>query len=131
MKNTIIASAVAILCTIALCITLGAKLPKADTAATSEAEKTYITEEEAIEYLGINKEVMTLMRDRLKSFEGAYMSYTYVDENGEEVTFLVYDKDALDTAMDKVMKEHNKLNFKYLQEAEKAQEAQKTEKAAK
>lgn len=128
MKNTLIASVVAVLCTIALCITLGAKLPKADT--DSKAVDKYITEEEAIEYLGINKEVMTLMRDKLKSFEGAYMSYTYVDDKGEEVTFTVYDKDALDTAMNKTMKEHNKLNFKYIQEAVKAQ-AEADAKAAK
>lgn len=129
MKNTLIASVVAVLCTIALCITLGAKLPKAETK--SEADSKYITEEEAIEYLGINKEIMTLMRDKLKSFEGAYMSYTYVDDKGEEVSFIVYDKEALDVAMDKTMKEHNKLNFKYIQEAVKAQAEADAKAAAK
>ena len=118
MKNTIIASVVAVLCTIALCITLGAKLPKAETTAVADSK--YVTEQEAAEYLGVTEDVMTMMRDKLKFFEGSYMSYTYVDDKGKEVSVLVYDKEALDDVMDKLMKDQNKLNFKYIQEADKA-----------
>ena len=41
----------------------------------------------------------------------------YLDANGKEVTDIVYKKDALNEAVDKIMDEHGAYNFKFLQEA--------------
>lgn len=115
MKNTIIASIVAILCTAAICTTYAVKSPakKADSAASSDT--TYMTEAEAADYIGVTDEVMKMMRENLKSFEGAYVSYYYTNADGKEVNDIVYNKAALDKAVQKIMSEQGSLNFKYIQ----------------
>ena len=115
MKNTIIASIVAILCTAAICTTYAVKSPakKADSAVSSDT--TYMTEAEAADYIGVTDEVMKMMRENLKSFEGAYISYYYTDAEGKEVNDIVYNKAALDKAVEKIMKDQGALNFKYIQ----------------
>lgn len=115
MKNTILASIVAILCTAAVCVTLAVKAPSEN--ASSVNDNTYMTESEAAEYIGVTDEVMQLMRKNLKNFEGAYVSYYYTDNDGKEINEVVYNKDALDDAVEKIMKEQGALNFKYIQEA--------------
>lgn len=116
MKNTIIASIVAILCTAAICTTYAVKSPakKADSAVSSDT--TYVTEAEAADYIGVTDEVMKMMRENLKSFEGAYVSYYYTNADGKEVNDIVYNKAALDKAVQKIMSEQGSLNFKYIQE---------------
>lgn len=118
MKNTIIASIVAIICTVSICVTYAAKSPsnKKDTSAYSSA---YMTETEAAEYIGVDEEIMKIMRVNLKSFDGAFVTYYYTDSKGNEVENVVYQKDALDKAVEKIMKDQGALNFKYLQEAAK------------
>lgn len=115
MKNTIIASIVAILCTAAICTTYAVKSPakKADSAFSSDT--TYMTEAEAADYIGVTDEVMKMMRENLKSFEGAYVSYYYTNADGKEVNDIVYNKAALDKAVQKIMSEQGSLNFKYIQ----------------
>ena len=115
MKNTIIASIVAILCTAAICTTYAVKSPakKADSAVSSDT--TYMTESEAADYIGVTDEVMKMMRENLKSFEGAYVSYYYTNADGKEVNDIVYNKAALDKAVQKIMSEQGSLNFKYIQ----------------
>lgn len=115
MKNTIIASVVAILCTAAVCVTLAVKAPTQSKATVND--NTYMTETEAAEYIGVTEEVMQLMRKNLKSFEGAYISYYYTNTDGNEVNDVVYNKEALDEAVEKIMTEQGALNFKYIQEA--------------
>lgn len=115
MKNTIIASIVAILCTAAVCVTLAVKAPTQSEAAVKD--NTYMTETEAAEYIGVTEEVMQLMRKSLKSFEGAYVSYYYTNAEGKEVNDIVYNKSALDKAVEKIMQDQGALNFKYIQEA--------------
>ena len=119
MKNTTIASIVAILCTAAICTTYAVKSPakKADSAALSDT--TYMTEAEAADYIGVTDEVMKMMRENLKSFEGAYVSYYYTNADGKEVNDIVYNKAALDKAVQKIMSEQGSLNFKYIQEVTK------------
>ncbi|MBP3446832.1 MAG: hypothetical protein IJN78_08925 [Clostridia bacterium] len=114
MKNTIISCIVAILCVVALCVTYASCTPdtKADTAVAD-----YLTEAEAADYIGVTDEVMVMMREKLGLFKGAYMAYMYLDANGKEVTDIVYKKDALNEAVDKIMDEHGAYNFKFLQEA--------------
>ena len=116
MKNTIIASIVAILCTAAICTTYAVKSPakKADSAVSSDT--TYMTEAEAADYIGVTDEVMKMMRENLKSFEGAYVSYYYTNADGKEVNDIVYNKAALDKAVQMIMSEQGSLNFKYIQE---------------
>lgn len=116
MKNTIIASIVAILCTAAICTTYAVKSPakKADSAVSTDT--TYMTEAEAADYIGVTDEVMKMMRENLKSFEGAYVSYYYTNADGKEVNDIVYNKAALDKAVQKIMSEQGSLNFKYIQE---------------
>ena len=115
MKNTIIASIVAILCTAAICTTYAVKSPakKADSAVSSDT--TYMTEAEAADYIGVTDEVMKMMRENLKSFEGAYVSYYYTNADGKEVNDIVYNKAALGKAVQKIMSEQGSLNFKYIQ----------------
>ncbi len=110
MKNTIITSIVAILCVVALCVTYAVCTPKNETAVAD-----YMTETEAAEYIGVTDEVMVMVREKLGLFKGAYMSYTYTDTSGKEVTDIVYSKAALDEAVEKMMDEHGALNFKYVQ----------------
>jgi len=116
MKNTIIASIVAVICTAAICIT-GASVAKSVTADKVAATPTYMTEEQAMEYIGLDKTVFALVKDDLKLFKGAYEEYTYTNEAGEEVTVTIYKKDKLDEAVDKYMAENSALNFKFIQEA--------------
>ena len=54
MKNTVIASIVAVLCTAAICVTYAVKSPAnvKETSAVS-ADTTYMTEAEAAEYIGV------------------------------------------------------------------------------
>lgn len=118
MKNTIIASIVAVLCTAAICVTYAVKSPanKKEVSAVA-ADTTYMTEAEAADYIGVTDEVMKMMREKLKSFEGAYVSYYYTDAEGKEVNDIVYNRAALDKAVSKIMTEQGALNFKYIQEA--------------
>ncbi len=117
MKNTIIASIVAVLCTAAICVTYAVKSP-ANVKETSAVatDTTYMTEAEAAEYIGVTDDVMKMMREKLKSFEGAYVSYYYTNAEGKEVNDIVYNKAALDKAVEKIMKDQGALNFKYIQE---------------
>lgn len=117
MKNTIIASIVAILCTAAICTTYAVKSPATKTTKSVSSDTTYMTESEAAEYIGVTDEVMKMMRENLKSFEGAYISYYYTDAEGKEVNDIVYNKAALDKAVEKIMSEQGALNFKYIQES--------------
>lgn len=125
MKNTVIASIVAIICTAAVCVTLFIKLPAVSDksgANTPSADKAYMTETEAADYIGVNEDVMKMMREKLKSFEGAYVSYYYTDAEGKEVNSIVYNREALDKIMNSIAADKNNhaFNFKYIQEAEKA-----------
>lgn len=115
MKNTIIASIVAILCTLAICITYGVCTPKTEEKAAVEYGQ-YLTETEAADYLGVTEEIMQIMRERLKYLDGAYIKYTYVDDNNEEVDLLVYNKDKLDAKIAEVSAKSSTLNFKYIQD---------------
>jgi hypothetical protein len=117
MKNTVIASIVAVLCTAAICVTYAVKSPSnvKETSAVA-ADTTYMTEAEAAEYIGVTDDVMKMMREKLKSFEGAYVSYYYTNAEGKEVNDIVYNKAALDKAVEKIMKDQGALNFKYIQE---------------
>lgn len=117
MKNTVIASIVAVLCTAAICVTYAVKSP-ANVKETSAVavDTTYMTEAEAAEYIGVTDDVMKMMREKLKSFEGAYVSYYYTNAEGKEVNDIVYNKAALDKAVEKIMKDQGALNFKYIQE---------------
>lgn len=113
MKNTIISCIVAILCVVAVCVTYAACTPD------TQAEVTvtdYLTEAEAADYIGVTDEVMVMMRSKLGLFKGAYMTYIYLDASGKEVTDIVYNKDALNEAVEKIMSEHGAYNFKFLQE---------------
>lgn len=115
MKNTIIASIVAVLCTAAICTTYAVKSPAKSNTSAVAADTTYMTEAEAAEYIGVTDEVMKMMRENLKSFEGAYVSYYYTNADGKEVNDIVYNKAALDKAVEKIMTEQGALNFKYIQ----------------
>ena len=42
-------------------------------------------------------------------------SYYYTDAEGKEVNDIVYNKAALDKAVEKIMKDQGALNFKYIQ----------------
>lgn len=117
MKNTVIASIVAVLCTAAICGTYAVKSPSnVKEASAVAADTTYMTEAEAAEYIGVTDDVMKMMREKLKSFEGAYVSYYYTNAEGKEVNDIVYNKAALDKAVEKIMKDQGALNFKYIQE---------------
>lgn len=113
MKNTIISCIVAILCVVALCVTYAVCTPSTK-SATEVAD--YLTEAEAADYIGVTDEVMVMIREKLGLFKGAFMSYTYKDASGNEVTDIVYNKEALDEAVEKMMDEYGALNFKYVQE---------------
>ena len=120
MKNTIIASIVAILCTVAICVTYSVSNAsgKAKTTSVSEtADSEYMTEKEAADYLGVSEDVMVMLRVNLKKLEGSYMSYTYTDDSNKEVTVVMYNKTKLDSSIEALMKDSNALNFKYVQES--------------
>lgn len=117
MKNTLISCIVAILCTIAICVTYAVSTPKK--AETVKTDSGYVSESEAAQYIGVTEEIMKLMREKLKYFEGAYMTYIYTDDKGEEVTVVVYNKTALDKAVAKIMSDKSMLNFKYIQDLDK------------
>ena len=121
MKNTIIASIVAVLCTAAICVTYAVKSPAGKNTSAVTSDTTYMTESEAAEYIGVTDEVMKMMRENLKKFEGAYVSYYYTNADGKEVNDIVYNKAALDKAVEKIMSEQGALNFKYLQEVQKTE----------
>lgn len=124
MKNTVIASIVAILCTVAICVTYATCTPSSKKKDASVVEESgYITEEEAAEYIGVSTEIMQIMREKLNYLKGSYMEYTYVDDAGKEVTLYVYSKDALNDVMKTMMNNaaRSKIDFKYLQDKEKTE----------
>ena len=119
MKNTIISSVVAILCVIALCVTYAvtAKNNAVGTQSAAEAANSdYMTEAEAAAYIGVPENIMQMMREKLGYFKGAYMNYMYLDADGKEVKSIVYNKEALNTEVEKLSKETGALSFKFLQE---------------
>ncbi len=138
MTKTIIKSAVAVVCTAALCITYAASNgKKADTGSasgnsaivTADPGTSYFTEDKAAAYIGISEDALKTIREKLPQYlKGAYETYTYFDDKGEEVTYVIYSKAGLDKAVDKLMNgDLNYINLRYIQKAEK--EAA-TEKAA-
>lgn len=116
MKKTIISCAVALICTAAICLTYAFSAPKAEKSVT-DAYPAYMSEQQTADYIGVEENILKIMRENLAYFKGAYMSYTYTDDKGEEVTEIVYNKDAVDEAVKKLMNDPGKLNFKYIQEA--------------
>lgn len=125
MTKTVIKSAVAVACTAALCITYAASNgKKADTKSadgtavieTVDPETSYFTEDKAAAYIGISEEALKTIREKIPVyFKGAYETYTYFDENGEEVTYVIYSKAGLDKAVEKLMNDHNYINLRYIQ----------------
>ena len=119
MKNSIIASVVAIICTAAICITafLCVNNYKKDSAAVATGE--YLTETEAADYLGISEKHLKIMRENLKYLEGSYIVYSYVDDNDKDVSVCMYSKDELDKAVEKLMSKSSSssINFKYIEDA--------------
>lgn len=114
MKKTIIKIIFAVLCTVALCVTIFV-CTKTDNTATSYND--YMTEAQAAEYLGISESRLKIMRKNLKYLEGAYMTYSY-EENGEMVTVYMYSKDALNETINEMMDDNAKksINFKYIED---------------
>ncbi len=121
MKKTIIKSIVAILCTIAICVTIGVVF--ADNSKSEEVYGDYMTEAQAAEYLGITEERLAIMRVNLDYMDGAFMVYSYV-EDGEDVISYMYSKQALNDVMAKLMADNGKrsINFKILEEVLAEQE---------
>lgn len=138
MTKTIIKSAVAVVCTAALCITYAASNgKKADTKSigdgtaivTVDPETSYFTEDKAAAYIGISEEALKTIREKIPVYlKGAFETYTYYNEKGEEVTYVIYSKAGLDKAVEKLMNDNSYINLRYVQKTEK--EAA-TEKAAK
>lgn len=123
MKNTIISSAVAIICVAALCLTYALvgknssdSVTPDNASASIAVNDDYLTEEEAASYIGVPTDIMQMMREKLGYFKGAYMSYMYLDAEGNEVKSVVYNKDALNDAVAKLSEETGALSFKFLQE---------------
>ncbi|MDD6275973.1 MAG: hypothetical protein PUB20_04030 [Clostridia bacterium] len=112
MKNTVIRSIVAVLCSAAICVTMALTLPKMGSA---DADKEYMTASETAEYLGITEEVLEIMRVDLKKLEGSYMSYTYVNDKGDTVTEIIYQKAALDEDIKAIMESAGAINLEFLQ----------------
>lgn len=114
MKKTIITSIVSILCTVALCVTIFVCVGNNN---TDNNYGDYMTESQAAEYLGISESRLAIMRKNLKYLEGAYITYSYV-EDGQDVIIYMYSKDALNDTMAKLMADDTKqsINFKYLEE---------------
>ena len=116
MKNTILSSIIAVICTAAICVT-GLSVAKNVTNSKEKAFPSYMTQEQAMDYIGVNETVFNLLKDDLKFFKGAYEEYTFVNDKGEEETITVFKKNKLDEAVEKYMNESSALNFKYIQEA--------------
>lgn len=126
MAKTIIKAVVALVCTAAICVTGYMGLSKvasnqSSTGCITSASQTkeYLTEEEAAAYLGVNTNEMKMLRENLKYLKGSFMTYTYTDSNGKDVTTIIYNKDKLDSCIAALMKSDSKsnINFKYLQQA--------------
>lgn len=115
MKNTIISCIVAVLCVVALCVTYASCTPKTEDTAVAGAYADYLSEEEAAEYIGVPAEIMEMMRVKLGYFKGAYMNYIYL-EDGKQIESIVYNREALNEAVEKLNKEVGALSFKFLQE---------------
>lgn len=133
MTKTIVKSAVAVVCTAALCITYATSNSKkaapektvtSDTAVfeTVEPETSYISEAQAAAYIGISETALKTIREKTPQFiKGSYMTYTYYNDEGTEITTVVYNKAALDKVIDKLMNSDNKyINLRYIQETTKA-----------
>lgn len=132
--NTIVSSAVALVCAAALCVTYAtvgkkAAAPAETTTAAGQAvtaspeavaaaanSDEYMTEAEAAAFIGVPENIMVMMREKLGYFKGAYMNYIYLDANNKEVSSIVYNKAALNTEVAKITKETGALSFKFLQE---------------
>lgn len=112
MKNTIIRSIVAILCSAAICVTVALTMSKGGQA---DVAKEYMTASETAEYLGITEDVLEIIRVDLKKLEGSYMSYTYKNDKGETVTEILYQKSALDENMKELMESSGAINLEFLQ----------------
>ncbi len=114
MKKTIIKCIVSVLCTVALCVTIFVCTNNNDSANTYS---DYMTEAQAAEYLGISESRLEIMRKNLKYLDGAYITYSYV-EDGKDVTVYMYSKEALNDTMAELMADNAKksINFKYLEE---------------
>ncbi len=120
MKNSILPSIIAVICTIAICLTAFfcvSKVTKDYSAKPGSSD--YMTEAEAAEYLGIDEARLTILRQNLKYLEGSYIVYTYANDAGEETSVCIYSKDQLDKAVEKLMsdKKTNSVNFKYIEQA--------------
>ncbi len=124
MKNTIISCVVAVVCTVAICLTAIFCVNSYKTS-TASAKNGFMTESEAAEYLGIDESRLVIIRKNLKYLEGSYMLYSFVNENGEEVSVCMYSKTQLDKVLSKMMDDGktNSINFKYIEEALKEAEA--------
>lgn len=130
MTKTIIKSAVAVVCTAALCVTYAssnaAKKVKPDTKAdtavieTVDPDTAYISEAEAAKYIGITETALKTIREKIPQYlKGSYMTYTYFNEKNEEVTAVVYNKKALDSVIEKLMNSNDSyINLRYVQETE-------------
>lgn len=130
MTKTIIKSAVAVVCTAALCVTYASSNAdkkvkpdtKADTAVieTVDPDTAYISEAEAAKYIGITETALKTIREKIPQYvKGSYMTYTYFNEKNEEVTAVVYSKKALDGVIEKLMNSNdNYINLRYVQETE-------------
>lgn len=115
MKNTIVKSIVAVICTAAICVTMALTLPKSS-GNTTATGKEYMTASETAEYLGITEDVLEILRTDLKKLEGSYMTYTYLNDKGESVTEIVYQKSAVDSSIKALMDEAGAINVEFLQE---------------
>lgn len=126
MKNSILPSIIAVICTIAICLTAFlcvGKFTKEDTAKSNVSD--YMTEAEAADYLGIDEARLTILRKNLKYLEGSYIIYSFANESGEEVSVCMYSKSQLNKAVEKLMSDSktNSVNFKYIEEALKNAES--------
>lgn len=129
ITKTIIKSAVAVVCTAALCVTYATSnadkkvksVTKSDSAVieTIDPDTSYISEAEAAKYIGITETALKTIREKVPQYlKGAYMTYTYYNEKNEEVTSVVYSKAALDGVIEKLMNsDDNYINLRYIQEA--------------
>lgn len=130
MTKTIIKSAVAVVCTAALCVTYASsnadKKVKHDTKSgtavieTVDPDTAYISEAEAAKYIGITETALKTIREKIPQYlKGSYMTYTYFNDKNEEVTSVVYCKAALDGVIEKLMNGNDSyINLRYVQETE-------------
>ncbi|MBQ7595536.1 MAG: hypothetical protein IJU45_02595 [Clostridia bacterium] len=120
MKNQVLPAIIAVICTIAICLTAFfcvGKVTKEYSAKSGSSD--YMTEAEAAEYLGIDEARLTILRKNLKYLEGTYMVYTFADDAGEEVSVCMYSKSQLNKVVEKLMGDTktNSINFKYIEQA--------------